>query len=313
MKNLKNNLKNKIDNCYLLQGEDYYLYERAFGMIKKAVNLQLDDFNLQIFDDDNFSLQQVLDSCEVLPMGSDFRIVVLKNISKISEKDKKCIENYVNNCVKSTILIIFDYFNKFLNFKNATFISCKRFDKLTASSVILNEFKKRNKKISQEAIDTLLEYCDGYLTRIMNEIDKLCFYNLDEQLVTKKIVDQMVTKDDDYVVFELTEALGKKNNDLALKILSSIVKEQGVLGMIINHFRRLFFISISGLENKELAELLSVKEYAIKKQREQLLNFSKIQLKKIYSLLEEIDFKIKNGEMLQETALYYLVISILYI
>lgn len=70
-------------------------------------------------------------------------------------------------------------------------------------------------------------------------------------------------------------------------------KEQGILGLITNHFRRLFFIAISGLDDKALASLLSVKEYAISKQRVQIKNFSKLQLKKIYSLLEEIDFSIK--------------------
>ena len=101
--------------------------------------------------------------------------------------------------------------------------------------------------------------------------------------------------------------------DKSIKILDSTSKEQGLLGLIVNHFRRLFFIATSGLENKDLANLLGVKEYAIAKQRSQTINFSKMQLKKIYSLLEEIDFNIKSGAMLQENALYYLVLSILYI
>lgn len=67
------------------------------------------------------------------------------------------------------------------------------------------------------------------------------------------------------------------------------------------------------MSNGELSSLLGVKEYAILKQREQVGNFSKMQLKKIYSLLEEVDYKIKSGQMLSLTALYYLVFSIAYI
>ena len=104
-----------------------------------------------------------------------------------------------------------------------------------------------------------------------------------------------------------------KNGDKAIKILDQIGKEQGILGLITNHFRRLFFISTSELDDKTLANLLNVKEYAIKKQREQTKNFSKIQLKRIFEMLEDVDFKIKSGAMLSENALYFLVLSILYI
>ena len=122
-----------------------------------------------------------------------------------------------------------------------------------------------------------------------------------------------VKKENDFVVFELTEALGRRDADKSLKLLSSLVKDAGTLSLITNHFRRLFFISISDLDNANLAPLLGVKEFAVSKQRSQVKNFSKMQLKKIYALLEEIDYKIKSGAMLSENALYLLVFSILYI
>lgn len=314
MKTFKNRLKDKIENCYLLEGEDYYLYDKAFSMIKKASNLELDDFNLTVFDDDNYDFNALINACEVMPMGSQYRIVVLKNISKMSANELKKVAEYSKAPVETTILVVFDFYNKMIGLKDTfAFVDCRRFDRKTAMSVLLNEFKKRQKQISGEALECLLDYCNGYLTRAMNEIDKLCYYDLSDSLVTKKLVDEMVTKDSEFVVFELTESLGKKNSDKAIKILNEMIKEQGVLALIINHFRRLFFISISGLDNKQLASLLGVKEYAITKQREQISNFSKMQLKKIYSLLEEVDYNIKSGAMLQENALYYLVLSILYI
>ena len=147
----------------------------------------------------------------------------------------------------------------------------------------------------------------------MNELDKLAYYDLEEQMINKKLVEKLVNKDEEYVIFELTEAHRQKNGDNAIKILDQMSKQPGVLGLITNHFRRLFFISTSGLDDKELALLLNVKEYAIKKQREQAKNFSKIQLKRIFEMLEDVDYKIKSGAMLSENALYYIVLSILYI
>ena len=313
MKTLKQRLKEGLKSCYIMSGEDYYLYERAYDMIKKVANIQLEDFNLIKFDDENYSMKSVLDACEVMPMGDDKRMIVLKNIAKVTESDKKMLEKYLESPVESTVLVIFDYFDKFSSVKGCEKVDCKRFDSKTALAVIANELEKKGKQISTEAGQTLLDYCNGYLTRVNCELDKLAYYDITNPLVTKKMVEDLVSKDADYVVFELTEALGQKNGDKALKILEKMIKEQGVLGLITNHFRRLFFISISDMTDNALSGLLGVKEYAIRKQREQVKNFSRLQLKKIYSLLEEVDFKIKSGAMLSENALNYLVLSILYI
>ena len=314
MKTLKKRLGEGFKKCYLFAGEDYELYSRGLSMILKRANLSLPDFNYAKFDEENFSMKGVLDSCEVMPMGDLWRVVFVKNVQKISENDKKMLIDYLDSPCQSTILIIFDFYDKFAFIKEkAEYVDCKRFDLQTAISVIGNEFVKRGKTISDDGARTLFDYCNGYLTRVMSEVDKLAYYDLDQPLVTKKMVDDLVVKDNEVVIYQLTEALGAKNGDKALETLDLLKKESGILGLITNHFRRLFFISTSGLSDKELSTLLGVKEYAISKQRNQVKNFSKMQLKKIYGLLEEIDYQIKSGAFQQENALNFLVLSILYI
>ena len=63
---------------------------------------------------------------------------------------------------------------------------------------------------------------------------------------------------------------------------------------------------------KELADLLGVKEYAIIVAKRLSKNFSKLQLKNIYEMTSDVDFYIKNGQMQVENALFYLVFGILY-
>ncbi len=314
MKTLKNRLNAEIKSCYLLQGDDLYLFDKALSMIKKACGLNLPDFNLAIFDDENYSMKACLDACEVMPMGDEKRIVILKNITKVSESDKKELDKYLSNPVDSTCLIISDIDGKFLSLKpRCEFVDCKRMDKNLATAIIASDLSKRGKQISGEAVATLLDYCNGYLTGVMNELDKLVFYDVNEPLVTKKIVENVVTKNLEFTVFELTEALGKKNTDKVMELVSLMEKDGATLGLITNHFRRLFFIAISDSDNADLAKILNVKEYAIIKAREQIKNFSKMQLKKIYALLEKVDLMIKSGQMQALNALYFLVFSILYI
>ena len=313
MKTLKSRLKEGLKNCYLLEGDDYYLYDRAFSMIKNRCNLIFPDFDYIKFDDENFSMQSLVDSSEVLPLGN-YKLITVKNVSKISENDKKILLSYLDNPTPTTIIVIFDFAGKFNFAKNKTeFVDCSRFDKKLGQAVVVNELTRLGKQISGEALDTLWDYCNGYLTRINNEIYKLAYYDLNDPLITKKLVENMVTKDNEFVIYELTDALSQKKGDRALQIIDALSKEQGILGLITNHFRRLFFISTAEMSDSQLVSLLNVKEYAISKQRQQVKNFSKMQLKKIYSLLEKVDYNIKSGAMLQENALFYLIMNILYV
>lgn len=314
LKTLKLRLNKEIKPCYWVSGEDYYLYEKAVLMIQKAINLQLEDFNRATFDDDSYQMQQIVSVCEVMPMGSDKRLVLVKNISKITETDKAMLLRYLENPCLTTVLVILDFHGQFGFLKSvAEAVDARRMDKTLAKSILVNELAKYNKQISAEAADMLLEYCNGYLTIAMNEISKLVYYDVQEPLVTKKVVEAVVPQNAEFTVFELTEALGKKNFDKALHLLAEMEKDPGTLGLITNHFRRLFYISISDMDNASLANLLNVKEFAIVKQREQVKNFSKMQLKKIYALLEQVDYQIKSGQMVASNALYYLVFSIAFI
>lgn len=312
MKTLKQRLKSGLDNFYLLQGEDSYLYDRALSMIKKACNISFPDFNYQVFDDENFSANALRASLESMPFSDEKRLTVVKNVEKLSENDKKIIISYCENPLSSSVLVVCDYANKFDFLKPySQFVDCKRFDYPLAKAIIVNDFAKYNKKISEEAITALYDSCNGYLSKISLEIQKISAYLGDEEFVTKQVVDNLTSKDSEYMVFELTESLGAKKTSRAIELLNLMLKQQGLLALITNHFRRLFFISISDQDNKTLANLLGVKEYAVTKMRTQVKNFSKVQLKKIYSLLEEVDYMIKSGAMLQDTALNYLVFSIL--
>ena len=309
LKTLKARLKKKIEASYLIQGEDILLYDKALEMIKKAVNLQLEDFNFIVFDDESFDGDAVIDSCQTLPMGSDYKIVLLKNIVKVPENFKKKLRDYLKNPVESTVLVIFDFFNKF-DFIISEKISAKRLDDASLKEIIIDELQKHGKIIKNDACQQLIESCCNYYSLIKNELEKLD--SCDDVEITTKTVDSLVSKETEFTVFELTDALSRRDGDKAVSLLNLMDKDTKTFSLILNHFRRLFFVSISGLSDQELSELLSVKEYAIVKARTLAKNFSKIQLKNIYEMLNDVDFYIKNGQMQIENALYYLIFGILY-
>ena len=309
LKTLKSRLNKKIETCYLVQGEDVLLYDKALEMIKKAMDLQLEDFNFNIFDDDNFNGDLVIDTCETLPMGSEKKVVLLKNISNPNENFKKKLKDYLKNPLQSTCLVIFDFFNKF-DFLISEKISAKRLDDQSLKEIVITEKKKNEKTITDGACQKLIEACCNYYSLIKNELEKLI--SCDDFEITEKTIDALVCKQTEFTVFELTDALSKRDADRAVSLLNLMPKDTKTFSLVLNHFRRLFFVAVAEGTEKELADLLGVKEYAIIVAKRLSKNFSKLQLKNIYEMTSDVDFYIKNGQMQVENALFYLVFGILY-
>lgn len=309
MKTLKQRLQKKIEPCYLVQGEDILLYDKALELIKDACNLQLEEFNFIKFDEDSFNGDAVIDTLQTLPMGSQKKIVLLKNITKLSEDFKKKLIAYLKNPVLSSCLVIFDFFNKF-DFIISEKVSAKRLDEKSLAEIIEKEITDSGKLIKKDAVELLISYCCDYYSLIHNELQKLKSCNRD--VIETRDIENMVTREVEYTVFELTEALSKKDADKAVSLLNLMDKDTKTFSLIANHFRRLFFVSISKESDADLSKLLGVKEFAVVKARQLAKNFSKIQLKNIYELLDDVDLYIKNGQMQIENALYYLIFGILY-
>ena len=97
MKTLKARLQKEIKKAYLVSGDDFYLFEKALFMIRNALNISFPDMNISSFDDDNFSIKKVVESCDMMPVGDEKRLVVLKYVTKVSDGDKKILENYLEN------------------------------------------------------------------------------------------------------------------------------------------------------------------------------------------------------------------------
>ena len=189
MKTLKKRLNEGIARVYLVEGDDFYLYDKAFSMIKNACKISLEDFNVNVFDDENFSLLQFFNATEMMPMVDEKRLVVVKNI-KLNEADKKSFYEMLMHIPKTTVVLILDYNNnlEYLK-KDFVFVDAGRMDEETVKKLVVAYLAKQDRRISQDALSSLIMSCNGYLTRVFNELSKLVCCDLQSQLITKNMVD----------------------------------------------------------------------------------------------------------------------------
>jgi len=153
------------------------------------------------------------------------------------------------------------------------------------------------------------------LAKIVNELTKLTSYVGDRETIEVDDVKTLVNKSVEFQIFELTEALARKNETKVYDILSVLKTRKdeyrGLVALIYKHFRRLFMVSISAESKAEIAKMLGVHEYAVAKSQEQARLFTKKQLKEINDICQQIDFDIKQSNMTPENAIEYIVLKIL--
>lgn len=316
---LKNNLKSKIEPAYLLMGVDEFLLSSAYNLIVKYSGMQMEDLNLIKFGEGIIDMKDVVRALNTLPVFCDKKIVYLDiRMSKLNElKNIKDLQEYLECPNMSSVLIVNLGSNdiKFID-KNIESIDCNRLGINIVSLKIKQIANMSNKNISEETIKLLYDYTLGDLAKITVELNKLISYVGDKDSIEISDIKELVTPSLEYQVFELTDALAKKNSIRVYQIISDMKAKKDEFrtlpAIIFSHFRRLFMVALNQDKNRmELSKLLGVKEYAVKMSMQQAGLFSKSQLKKINELLSQVDFELKQSNMSIDNAVGLIVLKIL--
>ena len=314
---LKRSLKNSIDGAYLLYGDDNYVLGKAYGLIYNALNITMPELNEYKFNEDSVDFDDVTKALLTMPMMSNYKIVFVNAVNKPKLVNLDAFVEYLQMPNSSSIVVINagENVKDFDKIKNlVTMVDCNRLKQDVLSGVIVNELSNHKKQITATALNKLCNYCLNDLSAINNEIVKLVNYS-SKDIITDEDIDAVVTKSFEFQIYELSEALAKKQSDRCFQIIASLKDKKDniklILPTISNHFRRLFYIAISDASVAELSTMLGVKEFAIKKGAEQSRLFTKKQLKNILDSFAELDYETKQSDISLENAIDYIVLKIL--
>lgn len=300
-------------SVYLLKG-DAFLCNKAKELI--AQKLGINGLNTSVFTDENFDANSVINACNQFSFFDEKRMVVLTGLVKELNQDAKTtLQKYINNPNANCVLVLIDSLgSKFFDtFKNVEVVECTPTEYYITNH-IKSQFAQKGYEISDQNASKLSTWCLGNLSRINVEIKKICDFLGENKTVTSQTIESLVTKDIEIKGFDLTNALGTKNMNLALGILNEMLMSGDspikILGIITGVFRRMMFAKINKGTTQELAKAFGVKEYAIQKAKEHAGNFSASALKDILNLLLNADYGIKSGQMSPENTIYYVVFKI---
>lgn len=316
---LKNALKNKIENAYLIFGEDRYLCFDALKKIESSLGIMIKDMNSVTISGEGASAREIVDCANVYPFGDTYRFVLVKNFAPSKNKEEtKIIQDYLSSPQSTTVLVFFNPENAdfFKGMSHITPVDCGKIDTKFIVAYIKNVLAKNEVSSSEGAINKLIEYSLEDMTKITNELEKLISYVADTKVLTADIVEEFVVQDKEYQIYELAVFLAKGESEKAIDLIDNFMIKPGsaftILSPLFNNYRRALFVSINSAKSpSELASLLGIQEFAVKKLKQQTEIFTPKQLKQIVDMIADYDRKIKVGEIKENVAIKTIAINIL--
>ncbi len=168
-------------------------------------------------------------------------------------------------------------------------------------------------EIEPGAAAMLAAAVDGDLHAADNELSKLAAFVDGKRPITRRDVELLASYASEVSVFEMVDALGRRDGAAALRSLHRLLEGQhplSLFGMVVRQFRLMLearsFLEGGGSAG-ELPHVLKVPPFVARKINAQSRNFSLEQLEMIYRRLLELDVEIKTGHIDGELALDMLI------
>lgn len=312
---------------YLLYGTNYFLIKREIEKIKLENNIESIDVNN--YNLENTILDNILDDALTLSLFSQKKMIIVDNSYIFTPSVRKkgldhnidLLNKYIENPNPDTILIFVINEEKIDDRKKIV-----KLIKINGNVIEFNEVKNIDAFIKNELNDYKMDAItiNSFVNRvgdnsaiITSEIEKLKLYKNDDKIITKEDVLNVCSEQIDVDMNELTNSIVSKNISKSLKIYNELIKQgEEPLQIIIrlaNQFRIIYQskeLTKKGYSNKDIADILGIHPYRVKKALEISYKFPSKELLSILKKLSRIDEGIKMGNMDKNIALEQFILEI---
>ena len=296
--------------CYL-SGDDLFFTEEAMNLVKdRKLDEFSRDFNYNVFYGCETDMEKVVDTIKTLPIMTKNRLVIIQQAHQLRDSDWKILTPVLLRPVSSTFLVFVgdkpDKRKKSIKeaMKSVTHFHFVKPYEREFPKWIKFICNKHSVEIEKDVPDLLLEIVGPSLMEIQNEVLKLSCYTGKGRKVSSTDVITVASKIRLKNIFNLTEAIGKKNLLQALLCLEELLEsgqnEVGITAMIHRHIRLLRQTIIGkkqGLHGLELANFAGVPSFFLKDFLSQTQFWNEEKIQEAYKLLCNTDKALKSSPL----------------
>ncbi|HRY59946.1 MAG TPA: DNA polymerase III subunit delta [Patescibacteria group bacterium] len=320
-----------MNSVFLIHGEDDYLAREKLNFFKQGFIKKYGDLNISVYNNENIDLDGIMNDVVSAPFLSEKKMIILEGIlTELKKDDRKKFIELIKKVPDTSVFFIYENRNlgdkktknkdideiiKSLRAKNI--FEFKKISEFDIAKYIQQKIRSSEYKMDSRAINTLATLVGPNTRQIDNEIKKLFAYKFQEKEITADDVLNLVKANVNKGVFDLTDALAKKDLKESQKIIKHLVETGenpiSILGMITFHFRNLLLVKLA--QAQKLREGDVIKEtgmhpFVYKKTTSQSRGFDMNKIKEIYHKICQTDFEMKTGEKEPELAIDLLIAKI---
>lgn len=330
---LLNDLKaRKFKPLYLFHGEEPYYIDLFCDFIEEKLLSDAEKgFNQTVLYGRDTDVITVLNAAKRYPMMSEYQLVLVKEAQDLKwgkeTEDKKSMDPflaYLEKPLSSTVLVLCYKHGKF-DKRKKTYKAIEKNGIIFESSPIydnkvpgwVEDFcREKAYRINPRASVLIAEYLGNDLSRVANELEKLMLNIPRGEEITAEQVQNNIGISKEYNVFELQNALAKKDVLKANRIVSYFASNpkanpiQMVLGALNTWFTKILkYHYVVDKSQQNVARELGVNPFFVKDYEQAAKSFNLSRTFDVISLLREYDLKTKgvdstgnteDGELLKE-------------
>lgn len=315
-------------------GEDTYrLNQKLKALKEKFISASLGDTNLAILDGETITYDKMIRQILAMPFLAKTRLVIVENIFKKGKKEiLEKIPNILTKVPSSTVLVfveeglpdrrtsLFKKLNQPGQAHSTSSVQAQEFKLLESEPLkrwLKKEVEERGGDIDSASTSKLIDYIGSDLWRMSNEIEKLSSYG---KKITPENIELLVQPQIQSNIFDLMDAIADRNLKKSMKELYQLFDdgkaEHYILSMIVLEYRNLLIAkdlnqrAAGKLNQWTLAKKASMHPFVAQKTLALASKYSLEDLKKIYGVLLNFDYKIKTGKIEPKVALELLVFKL---
>jgi DNA polymerase-3 subunit delta len=325
--------ENRLQNVYLLCGEEEYGKDRALEEAQGTIEEVTRDFNLSVLTSPG--IDELIDACEALPLMAERRMVVARECGFLGGKEEggegaeavKRLAAYLPNICPSTCLIFFQRGS--CDKRKALYKACDKLGGVVEFDAVTDEeaarwaagfAKRQGVLLGAEQARRLVMMSGRKIADVAAQTQKVCDYAGAGAVVTFEMLDKCVSKNLEYTVFEMMDHFVAGRTAKAFEMLRAELSgaQPGKAFMTMGFFAKRLqnMLQISrlkerGMNEKQIAQQLGMNEYAVKMTAKDAGKFSRRQLEDAVLAFAQADYNAKSGKEKDTAALERVLLQVM--
>lgn len=316
---LKKELKSgDFRRFYFIYGEDNYLKNHYAAQIAKKSAAVLPDMNYKKLDGEKTDFQTIYAQTEQLPCMADYRCVLVTdyNFASASDDEQTSVVDMISDLPESTVLVMLadtleispkkpGKWQKLIKAaeKHGGVLYFEHMSVSGLQNMLIKGAQKRKVMLDLSTAAYMVECCGREISKLQNELDKLCSHAGEDGRITKESIDALCVKSVDANRYQLSKYIFAGNIPAALKLINDLLYMRVaeieismlIIGGFIDAYRAKCAVAAS-VATKEAAEALGYKgrEFVIENSARSANKIKAKTLRECIEILTENDLRMKS-------------------